>query len=375
MAAQNAPVEIWGKIFELSCSDGGQTGRSLALVSRYIHAVSKPYQYQSIALVGPHAIERFAKSLADSSQHRRVKYLFMSTFKPCSTVLDLILGGALQTPKHPSLHPTSSDHTCQTEPRSNHEILSDMYRILEFIAPTVLNLHILMDFYREETFFPTSFTVLEELSIQGPFYDHYDCNDDFCDTLYPPIPSLRRLYLTDVFTCIKDRTYLAIRHYAPYLTHLRIQCADGYVESGRMFLRQLLPASGLEGPGDDEEFYQGYGYVDDYWQGVATVNRAEDDDDEGAKTKRPHFPETLQRIFFHPGPTQSRGNCAASYMMQVMRQTALSELEKCAQDDPRIILFKESPWVWPYSREYGYVEGKKQWLDSISGGTGGWEDS
>ncbi|KAJ3561801.1 hypothetical protein NP233_g9976 [Leucocoprinus birnbaumii] len=378
MAVQDTPAEIWSKIFELSCTDGGQTGRSLALVSHYIHAVSKPYQYQSIALVGPHAIEHFGKTIANDPQRRRVKYLFVSTFKPDPAVLDCILGGPLHThkllPRRSPLHQcTNSEYNNnQLQTKSNYAISADMYRILDLIAPTILNLHVLMDFYRGEIFFSTPFAVLEELSIQGPFHDHEDCNDEFCDTLYPPIPSLKRLYLTDVFTCVKDRTYLAIRHYAPYLTHLKIQCAEGYIESGRTFLRQLMPLGvGSSGEAENVDLY---GHSS-FGKPVAARGSIREDEDEDNQAKRPRFPDTLQRILFHPGPAQSRGRCAASYMVQIMRQTALRELEKCALEDPRIKLFDESPWMWPYSREYGYVEGKKQWLDGISGGVGGWEDS
>jgi hypothetical protein len=358
MTAHEVPAEVWGKIFELSCNDGGQTGRSLALVSRYMNAVSKPYQYQSIILVGPRAIEHFANLLTSQPEYRRVKHLFMSTFRPDPTVLDFILQVPLQPQNKPPVSPSPHRYLPDLVLKTNHTILSDMYRILEFIAPSIRNLHILMDFYREEIFFPMAFPKLEELSIQGPFHDHYDCNEEFCDTLYPSIPSLRRLYLTDVFTCINDRTYLAIRHYAPYLTHLRIQCADGYIESSRTFLRQLLPPGSLASKDEEEEFFRSY------------LERYREDDEESVKSKGPHFPESLQRILLYPGPAQPRGRCGIMYMI---RCGVLRELEKCANDDPRVILFKESPWVWPYSREYGFIEGEKQWLDSIAGGIGGWE--
>jgi WD40 repeat protein len=44
------PAEIWQRIFVLACIDGGRTGRSLSLVSKYIHDVSKPYKLQSIGV-------------------------------------------------------------------------------------------------------------------------------------------------------------------------------------------------------------------------------------------------------------------------------------------------------------------------------------
>lgn len=341
MAAQDVPVEVWGKIFELCCNDGGQTGRSLALVSTYFHAVSKPYQYLSVAVTGKHAIAKFAYLVAENVECRRVKHLFMSTFRPDPDMLEYIQKGSLQTPAPHSF----SEYNTTVDPSERHKILGDMYRILEFTAHSVRVLHVVMGFYREEIFFPMEFPVLEELTIQGPFHDHYDCNDEFYDTLYPHTPSLRRLYLTDVFTCINDRTYLALEHYAPYLTHLRIQCADGYIESSRSFLRQLLPHR-------EKAMYSECG------------------GDESGESERSHFPETLQRILLHPGPAQPKGRCGSIY---AMRYAALRELKKSASDDARIVLFQESPWAWPYSRARDYVDGKKQWLDRIAGGSGCWE--
>ncbi|KXN86583.1 hypothetical protein AN958_09887 [Leucoagaricus sp. SymC.cos] len=380
MAVENVPAEIWGKIFELSCNDNGQTGRSLALVSHYIYAVSKPYQYQSVTLVGQCAIDRFAKLSTNVPECRRVKNLFMSTFKPDPAIVNFIQKEPLHTHSGKTSSPFFQCRTSSSSPpseegtiKANHAILSDMHTILNFISPTIQTLHILMDFHREEIFFPYFFPGLQELSIQGPFFDHYDCDDDFCDTLYPRIPSLRRLYLTDVFTCVKDRTYLAIRHYAPFLTHLGIQCADGYIESSRTFLKQLSGEE-VEKFKEDEDYPSNVGY---FWYGDAWDNEDQGEakkklDSQENESQELHFPETLQRIFMQPGPVQPRGRCGT---LNIMRCATLRELEKCASEDPRIKLFQESPWVWPYSREYEYLQGEKQWLDSISGGLGFWKEA
>jgi hypothetical protein len=342
MAARNVPAEIWGKIFELSCNDGGQTGRSLALVSTYIHAVSKPYQYLSIAIAGKNAVSKFADLLARDAECRRVKFLFMSTFKPSPE-----LRASCSEP--PAEIPLVSDTTVH-DPSECCDILHNMYRVLEFIAPSVRVLHIVMEFHRQEIFLPIQFPLLEELTMQGPFHDHVDCSDEFFDTLYPTLPSLRRLFLTDVFTCIDDRTYLALEHYAPYLTHLKIQCADGYIESSRTFLKQLLPSKGRRVEGS----YVGHE------RGAA-----------GKTNKQPHFPETLQRILFHMGPTLPTGIFGTMYLL---RSVALRELDKVVKEDPRIGMSKESTWTHPYSRDHNCIEGEMQWLERIAGGCGYWEE-
>ncbi|KAI0650825.1 hypothetical protein C8Q79DRAFT_945262 [Trametes meyenii] len=48
---ENIPVEILHPIFLQACTDGGRTGRSLALTSRYIHAASRAVRFHTVALV------------------------------------------------------------------------------------------------------------------------------------------------------------------------------------------------------------------------------------------------------------------------------------------------------------------------------------
>ncbi|TFK69322.1 hypothetical protein BDN72DRAFT_768069, partial [Pluteus cervinus] len=47
-ASQTLPVEVWSRIFQLSCTDDGYTGHSLSQVSRTFHVVSAPYRFQSV---------------------------------------------------------------------------------------------------------------------------------------------------------------------------------------------------------------------------------------------------------------------------------------------------------------------------------------
>ncbi|KDQ59170.1 hypothetical protein JAAARDRAFT_114773, partial [Jaapia argillacea MUCL 33604] len=72
------PPEIWSIICRLACLDGGFTGRSLSLVSRYIHHVSKPFKFQSVAVVGFKQMDGFASILETTPPElKNVQYLFM----------------------------------------------------------------------------------------------------------------------------------------------------------------------------------------------------------------------------------------------------------------------------------------------------------
>ncbi|KAJ7251414.1 hypothetical protein C8J57DRAFT_1078181 [Mycena rebaudengoi] len=66
-----APPEIYAHIFSYACTDSGYTGRSLSLVSKYFHEVSKPAILQSIALYGRAQILAFAALLDQTPPHLR----------------------------------------------------------------------------------------------------------------------------------------------------------------------------------------------------------------------------------------------------------------------------------------------------------------
>lgn len=77
------PVEVLEKIFTLACVDDGTTGRSLSLVSRYIHTVALASKLQSVAARGIVQILRFSEYLQKlPAPQRRVKYLFISYHFP-----------------------------------------------------------------------------------------------------------------------------------------------------------------------------------------------------------------------------------------------------------------------------------------------------
>ncbi|KAF7308358.1 hypothetical protein HMN09_00684300 [Mycena chlorophos] len=60
---QSLPPELLSETFQRACTDSGFTGRSLSLVSRYIHTASAPFKYQSLALFGRKQILGFASTL------------------------------------------------------------------------------------------------------------------------------------------------------------------------------------------------------------------------------------------------------------------------------------------------------------------------
>jgi hypothetical protein len=60
---QKCPSEIHALIFELACTDGGATGVALSAVSRYVRAMSAPYQWYTLAITGTTQTVRLAERI------------------------------------------------------------------------------------------------------------------------------------------------------------------------------------------------------------------------------------------------------------------------------------------------------------------------
>ena len=65
-------------IFKLACTDGGRTGRSLAVVSRRVRAISESVRNHSITVIGATQMLTFADLLHRLPPARRVQHLFIS---------------------------------------------------------------------------------------------------------------------------------------------------------------------------------------------------------------------------------------------------------------------------------------------------------
>ncbi|KAF7363640.1 hypothetical protein MSAN_01021200 [Mycena sanguinolenta] len=73
------PPEICAHIFDLACRDSAGTGRSLSLVSRYIHETSELARYTSITLVGCAQVVGFAQFAEHTHIELKTRHLFINT--------------------------------------------------------------------------------------------------------------------------------------------------------------------------------------------------------------------------------------------------------------------------------------------------------
>ncbi|KAK7684553.1 hypothetical protein QCA50_012500 [Cerrena zonata] len=75
------PPEIWHHVFTFACTDGGYTGCSLSLTSKYVNALSSGMKWYSVILKGPEQMLKFISTLEHATNHSRVRHLSIS-WKP-----------------------------------------------------------------------------------------------------------------------------------------------------------------------------------------------------------------------------------------------------------------------------------------------------
>jgi hypothetical protein len=221
------PVELCQRIFHYACTDDGTTGRSLSLVSKYIHDTSEPYKLQSISISGADNAARFVLALRRTlPHHRHVTHLHISND---ATVQPIVAPHDNGQPSSPIVRATTRavgaipgvrwyrkykrlkenvDHNVrcmQTNRHRDESIFTAFLQILHFTAPTLRTLNV--EFESRWKIIPA----------------HFDAGVDFL-----PIRSLPLL------------TSLTVRYYA--LFHSEVDeslFVDNQGEDGMALLPQL----------------------------------------------------------------------------------------------------------------------------------------
>ncbi|KDQ63976.1 hypothetical protein JAAARDRAFT_52031 [Jaapia argillacea MUCL 33604] len=232
-APHRCPREIWEQIFSFACLDGGSTGRSLSLVSKYIRDISQCVRYQSITVDGVSRLLALA-SLLESipSGSRRVRHLLVSqTPKPPTPIYTL--GIELRKPSLASRlrdsflrrKPEPSKPTRSFISLENSPSLCDvLLRVLNAISHTIETLVIVVA-AGTHIALPSPLPALRELTIYGGW------NLGFPLVPEPgpgcTFPRLRRLYLVGSYYT-PSQVFDTIRA-APNLTHLRFSGLESSV--------------------------------------------------------------------------------------------------------------------------------------------------
>ncbi|PIL30372.1 hypothetical protein GSI_07557 [Ganoderma sinense ZZ0214-1] len=205
------PNEVLALIFAEACTDDGLAGRSLSLVSRRVHDISRRHALQSVALYGFYQLSTFA-SLLDKSdpEDRNIRHLYVSD-RPRGWIEYLPGQG-----REDWLATRVDEHFHFDDPSPNHST-SSLLHILKTVSPTLETLALLLfDRYDKQ---PLSDALclpkLRELTLHGSNLTRPD-HSELAQCL-----ALRRLHVVQNVS-IRGSMTKAVSHLAPLLTHLRI---------------------------------------------------------------------------------------------------------------------------------------------------------
>lgn len=241
------PPEIWEEIFKLACTDGGYTGRSLALTSTSFPAYSLRVRFRSLGFTSLQNLQRFLDLL---SRHgpARIEHLYLSfTEVPSSR-------------RHsPRSRPDCANGWRKTAPLELEAYRAAVLSVLRAAEPTLQTLSCLASQCScGFSGIGTEFPLLEELSWMGGhspmLLDHSltPSDADSAGIVAPAVfPVLQRVH------CIAENVAYAGRVIAKLtalasssLTHLRISALDRRASDVPDVLERILGVQARHTPED-----------------------------------------------------------------------------------------------------------------------------
>ena len=335
------PPEVLLKIVQEACTDGGYTGCSLSLVSRYTRDAIQPARYQSVALIDGPSVLAFSKLLDQSLQPVVVRYLFLSFTN----------------------HPEDPLLLEEDEPTWS-AIEKGITRILRAAAPAVRELTVhgpfaLARVLQNAQSFTVPFPCLTHLSIPylSPNFGAAKAQNG--------LPSLRRLHISS-----GEHGYARCPPYpglqfeellvpsVPHITHLRI---SGIINNYRLlqFLRVLLDVPFTDGPRRADD-----------WEYNPQWYRYEPGSEEAAQaTKDAARLAGLRYVVVQPGVRRDED------MLGVFQDFHfISGLRDIEADSARGVGVGKLRLL-PPSKEYSLEEARRDWTDVVNGGDGPWDAS
>jgi hypothetical protein len=203
------PTETWGHVFTHACTDDGYTGRSLSLVSRYIHEASKPMKLQSISVVGISQIHGFARLIANTPPcYRQVRYLFIHDMGRSEDEDD------------------DDDDQGSEQPGSDQTLLFTLESIITTLAPSLTILYAFVYTLTSHPILPSSviFPRLGELTLYCPTHrgSVLIATLESIPKIVALFPALQYLYLAHPKSENLE-SVIRITHALPSLTHICIR--------------------------------------------------------------------------------------------------------------------------------------------------------
>ncbi|KAF8211952.1 hypothetical protein K438DRAFT_1220371 [Mycena galopus ATCC 62051] len=340
------PPEICAYIFDVACRDTGYTGRSLSLVSRYIHETSALSRYTSIVLVGRAQILAFARLLDRSPTHLRTRYLFINGHES-EAEMDQVVKAHLRTrearlnykklfvekmlghlpPGDKKLKEAKDALERETEKEDlyldtfGREAASAVESILRSLAPTLEILDIsLNQLVTRKMLHTTCLPHLRDLTTRCGFPIR---SRDGIPLLEPTQHSLRYLHIVGTSHGVEQFFQNGLSHFAPSLTHLRLS----QVGHDKLLLAPLESALGL---------------------GTSSAS------------------STIELVSIKPGIAPSPQGCHCCNGTMRYRDL-LKSARRLRDRDPRVLLLQADSTV-PTEDPY-FLE----WMDKVNGGASYWD--
>lgn len=332
---EHCPIEVWQRIMTFACTDGGYTGNSLSLVSRFMRNTALPVRFHSIAVTAEYNLLTLSKQLSRLSGIVNIRHLFISVY--------VVLWGPRATPE---------------ERRSS--LKSAIEYILTRAAPTLCTLIL----HRPEGFgilqSALHFPALTDLSL--PSLRPHDALVDAMNTgehvntmTRRPFPVVERLHLTDCFAT-RDAVWDDICNLFPTITALQLSGVQNY-SSLPIFLRTLLnvpdhkhlPGCG----GNDAKGKASHSSI------AATIRAAE---------LRAHL-SNLRCVSVQPAILEDDEWCSTGPSAHALMVDGLHCIVRCCVGDKgpgrgRFCLERMKP--------YTTYEALGDWLSIVNGGDGPW---
>ncbi|KAI0638533.1 hypothetical protein C8Q77DRAFT_1091611 [Trametes polyzona] len=343
------PTELWRDIIALSCVDGGFTGRSLALTSRFFHSQSLCERYYSLAFVSLQHIEDFLVFLRSQPAdcRPRIQHLYLSFLdEPVKPPLDFSWTYSKLTQHQQQEHNAS---TRQKRALWDERFGVAAAALFALAAPTLRTLCVVEDGVpRIPLVFPHNFPQLEELSWKGRFLAFEPPVLSASGTTRTPVtfPVLQRVHF---IAAGADEVIASLSHaVSASLTHIRV--------SNVGFMDPYLPralAAALGTPSGSRPLVQELARGDGLPQTTSPFSQ---------HASLPH----LRHVVIHGTPPAPGGWCG-HYDREWAAIT--SQLELLVQKgDGRVVVLQRPWWKalnWPNRlREY--------WVERMQGGQGCW---
>ncbi|KAI0774741.1 vacuole effluxer Atg22 like-domain-containing protein [Trametes elegans] len=234
------PIEILERIYLLACTDGGYTGCSLSLTSKYIRAASRAARFNTIRLLsGSDAqLNRFTacfstqRELAGEDGTRpKVQHLCLAAAQQ-----------AVSPPASPSGSSPSADVPTTESHKQTQRYIRDVIVLMQIAAPDVVTLCLIdpdqlnSGVLHLPTLHTAGFPSLVELAIVGK-EPQLQPTSGTCDPLFPRLRTFHRVFLP---RAPYDPTFRVWRERAPQLQDPRVAFLGNYYGGLADVVQKLL---------------------------------------------------------------------------------------------------------------------------------------